>query len=268
MDVNQAVAPALLEVNTTPVLALPPGWTHQLLEKLAAKQHVQTPGLIDESVIVQDNQSFAYYLSRFATPDTLYSVSRSQQNVMAELDYHQNATTPGHNKHVITRKFNLSKRFQAWKDHNKKVFTQTDFANFLEDRISDLSVSEGAETSQAELHGAVRQFQAVQNSQFNSAVNQANGDVEFQFTVNTQVVSLTLPTRLLLGMQIYEFGSYVEFGARLKYRPKDGVVSFWYELIRIEEFLDDVFTGEVENLRRLISPGAGDVAPKTFILND
>jgi uncharacterized protein YfdQ (DUF2303 family) len=268
MDVNQSPAPVRIDINGVPVIVTPPSWQHHILDNLGEKEFIQIPGAINESIVVRDNGSFVYYAKRFATPDALYVVNRITQQVNARLDYHKNAETPALAQHLLVRQFAFSKRFDAWKTCDKKPFTQVDFANFLEDRLKDLSRSANAETSQSEIHTAVSQFRATQSSQCTSALNQANGDVEFQFTTATQVVSMSLPTRLLLSLEIYEFGQVWELGARLKYRLKEGVITFWYELINVSEFIADVFEAEVEQLRGALgpAPGGAETGGHVFIL--
>lgn len=261
MDVNAPPQPFLTEISNVPVIATPQGWQLSVLTSLAEKQFVQAPSAVERIQTVQNNESFDYYDRRFSDESSLYTVSRKRQQVTAYLDFHKDPATPARTAHKLIRQFSLSKSFQAWLNANKTQMSQVDFANFLEDRISDLSTSPGAPTTQADLLNAVLQFKANQNSVVNAATNLTNGDVEFQFANNTSVTSTQFPTRLLLLIQVYEHGAQIEVPARLKFRLKEGVLTFWYELIRLEEFMETVFANEVELLR-------GAIGDKFFVLED
>lgn len=266
MDVQQSPTPYQTDVNGVPVIATPPSWSLHQLTNLAAHAFVQLPSQITGEQLVQNNESFAYYNHRFASDATLYTVSRENRRVTARLDYHAGSNKPSHNAHLLVREFSFSKRFQAWRESNKRNFSQIDFAHFLEDRIRDLSTAEHAPASQGSLLSAVLQFKATQSGVCNSATNLMNGDVEFTFSNNTNITSTQLPQSLLLSLDVFEFGRYWDIPARLKFRLKDGVLTFWYELIRIEEFLDEVFAQEVESLRMMLN--GGDAAGVTFVLED
>lgn len=251
MDVNAAPIPTVQTINDVPVVLTPPGWeVHELLS-LAKKQFVQTPSRIKRTQVTRDNDSFVYYDQRFSTNATLYTVSRAQRTVSAQLDFHETDALPAHDEHKLIRNFTFSKEFLAWKELNKKAFNQIEFAHFLEDRINDVS-PDGA-TSQADLMNAVVQFKANQNSTCQSANNLVNGDVEFLFASSTTVTSGKFPTQLVLRIPMFEFGQVLDINARLKYRLKEGVLTFWYELIRLEEVIDSVFEIEVDTLRRLLN---------------
>lgn len=251
METVEAPKPHLMDVAGVPVIVTPPGWNISEQTELLPAEFVQTPGQIETTVVVGNDESFAHYDALFTTEATQYFVRRSDSRVTAVFDYHQPGK-PAHRGHLLARRYTLSREFTEWKANSGKNFSQKAFAEFLQDRMHHLSRSERADVSQAQLLQAVLQFRANQNSVCNSATNLSNGDVRFEYTKDTQVLSATLPTQLLLAFRIYEFGQQWEIAARLNYELKEGKVTFSYQLINVDSLVEDAFAAEVERLRQLI----------------
>lgn len=247
LKAGSPVQPAVFEVGGVAVLTLPPSWTQHPLLNLMKTAHVQAPGSISEDQVTRDNKSFCTYLKRFDHGQTLFRVQRQGAQVVADLDYHANGTSPATDTHRLRRAFSTSREFRGWKQADGKKLKQREFAEFLEDRMEHLSSA--GPVSQGSLLQAVLGFKANQNSACTAISSLVNGDVEFQFTRETRVMSLELPEQLELHIPVYEFGESWIIHARLRYELKESALTFWFDLVKIEDVVDDAFAAEVDSLK-------------------
>ncbi len=170
-------------------------------------------------------------------------------------------------KCAIVAVFNSDKKDSGWKDHraqfvaektpeflrwmamNAKKFTQTEFAEFIEDNLADIPGTEGEL-----LLKVATTIAATTGINFSSAKRLQDGQVQLVYneTVNTTAGadgSLKIPQTFNLGLRIFKNGAGYKLVARLKYRLHGGSINFWYELDRPERALEDAFSGSIATLR-------------------
>lgn len=151
----------------------------------------------------------------------------------------------GWRDHRATFTAEFTAEFKKWLDNSGKPMGQTEFAEFIEDNMADITEPEAAKLLEMALT-----IQAKTDINFSSAKRLQNGQVQLQYTeaINATAGSnggLEIPKEFALGLRIFKNGSGYKLRARLKYRLNGGVIKFWYELDRPERSIEDAFAGYV-----------------------
>lgn len=194
------------------------------------------------SVNTTDVRSFVDYMTRHGSePDsTIYAQLDAEQNklrMVGVLNDHNKYGTAGWMDHRATFEPEQAVEWKRWLEKDRKPMTQSDFATWLEDNLGDIAGVEGMPTGSQMLTMAL-QFEANSDKRLRSKVNLQSGGVRFEFvddeTKETRT-SMDVFQRFTLGLPVF-YGSTSKYPveARLKYREKDGKVTFWYELIRAD----------------------------------
>jgi len=138
--------------------------------------------------------------------------------------------------------------FKKWLDNSSKAMGQTEFAEFIEDNMADIT-----EPQASVLLEMATTIQAKTDINFSSAKRLDNGQVQLQYTEAISATAganggMAIPRQFTLGVRIFKNGEGYKLHARLKYRLNSGQVKFWYELDRPERSIEDAFAGYVAKL--------------------
>ncbi len=184
------------------------------------------------------------------------------------LDYHRQGAEgkPRFGKHRAVYNFPLSNEWRAWKDKNCTAMSQQEFAEFLEDRITDViappdmvgapldrddpmvhlaSMLGGAFASPTKLMELSRGLSVRANEQVRQATNLSSGEVSLQFTSEHQDEAgqpLKVPNLFLIAIPVFLSGALYRVAVRLRYRLRAGAISWFYELHRTDLVFDHAFT--------------------------
>ncbi len=118
---------------------------------------------------------------------------------------------------------------------------QTQFAEFLEDRISEI-----AEPAGATLAEVVKSLSINRKVEWAKAVNLANGNIQFTYSETDDAKAgqngkLTVPTEFTLKMPVLKYGADRVITAKLRYRLEEGKLLFLFKINDLEQMLDQVF---------------------------
>ena len=131
-------------------------------------------------------------------------------------------------------------------------FSQIDFAAWLEENLSDIASVAGM-PSGADILKMALGFEANSDKKLRSKVNLQDGGVQFEFVDDsTQETRTTMQAfeRFTLGLPVFDGStSAYPLEARLKYREKDGKLTFWYELIRPDRVFKTAVTDELGRIK-------------------
>ena len=173
------------------------------------------------------------------------------RTITAVFNDNKHAIEPGWRDHRAVFSAVYTPEFKLWLANDKKQFTQTDFAEFIEDNFPDIdgehagNLQKVALTISAKTGIEFKSAQRLQDGQtqltYNEIINATAGDAG----------SLTIPQKFNLGLRIFANGGGYALTARLKYRLGAGGVKFHYELERPERAVEDAFNGYVEAVRSL-----------------
>jgi uncharacterized protein YfdQ (DUF2303 family) len=161
----------------------------------------------------------------------------------------QRGQEPGWRDHRAEFKAEFTPEFTKWVSRNAQQFTQTEFAEFIEDNMADITAPEAST-----LLEMATTIQATTGIDFSSAKRLQNGQVQLQYTETINATAgangaLEIPKEFALGLRIFKNGDGYKLKARLKYRLHSGSVKFWFELDRHERAVEDAFSGYIETVR-------------------
>ncbi len=237
------------ELGDATFLVLPPGYTHENVTanmENAALQPLRKKGIVAMGDVPsllqymkdQDAAALAYV---YADPDA--------RTVTAVFNDQRGTATPGWRDHRAVFKAEYTPEFTQWLLNDKKQFTQTEFAEFIEDNFADLAGDDAGL-----LLNVATTIAATTGINFASARRLQDGQTQLTYNETIDATAgadgqLKIPQKFKLGMRIFKNGEGYALNARLKYRLNGGSVKFFYELERPERAVEDAFTGYVNQVR-------------------
>lgn len=221
------------------------------LEDLTSKIEAQQPTPLRKKGTVQlrDLASLINYCKDQDAPAAGYIYADTDTRSITAVFNDQKAAAPGWKDHRAHYKAEFTPEFSKWLKFNAQAFTQTEFAEFIEDNFVDLH-GEYAST----LLEVATTLQAKTDINFSSAKRLQNGQAQLTYTENIDARAgatgaLEIPKEFTLGLRIFKNGEGYKIKARLKYRLHAGGVKFFYELDRPERSVEDAFNGYVTKLQ-------------------
>jgi len=248
---REAMKPEVSSAHDMPFTASPQHWTLQpredLLPQPLRKRGTTTLDEVGSFVaVVNRHKSRAtqiYCQADFVKGDvSLVAVLNDHDTDVANWGDHQATLSPP-----------KSVEWNRWTGANRKEMQQAEFAMFIEDNIGDIAAVEGMPTGSQMLAMALN-FEANRDMRFKSAVRLQSGGVQMHFVDDDEketAKQMQVFERFSLGLPVFLRGSAYQLDARLKYRVRDGRLTFWYELIRP----DKVIQHATETLLKAVSDG-------------
>jgi len=223
-------------------IALPEGWT---LKELDDEERMLRPRRKRGTARLIDAESFIDYVKRHGTNKhttvwckALYA--KGEVRFKAILNGHgQEENGQNWCDHVATFQPEFSEEWKRWFGHDGKVFTQFEFAAFVEDNNKDIVGIDGP--SGAEMLHMALNLEANQDVRFKSAIRLQSGGVNITYVDEDDAQTLTqmkLFERFTIGVPVYAAYESFQVQARLRYRVREGKLSFWYELVRPDKILE------------------------------
>ncbi len=225
-------------------VALPPGWT--LAEKDDDPRLLAQPRRKIAKVKLHDAESFIDYVKRHGslTDSTVWCVAdylAGKVNFLAILNDHgEDESKAAWQDHRATFAPKFSEEWMRWIGKHKQPFSQAEFASFIEDNLKDIASVEGQPTGAQMLEMALT-FEANQDMRFKSAIRLQSGGVQMQFVQDDDAQTLQkmqVFDRFSIGFPVFWNGDAYRIDARLRYRVRDGKLTFWFELIRQDKVLE------------------------------
>lgn len=209
-----------------------------------------TPRHVKASRVVTDAASFANYVNRHKTDGTEVYAHTNTSTVVAVIDSHEGTgAEPGWQKHQLTLALEKSKSWLAWEAVDGKLLDQATFADFLDDRWSDVR-----DPDPAVMIDLATTFQAKTKVDFDSGVRMDSGEVKLTYaeTVTAragQKGEIVIPKKVQLVLRPYVGGPQYSIWAHFRYRLQGSNVVLGFRLERPENTLDAAFADIVTDIR-------------------
>lgn len=199
------------------------------------------PSRIIGTVNLRDAISFCRYYSAFADDRSRVFAEPAQLSFLAVLDYHgAGERTPEFLSHRAAFQMVLDERWKVWAAKSEKQFSQSDFAEFIEDNNADI-----LEPSGATMLEVARDLKASMGANFESKVTPKNGQIQMRYTeqIDGKVGTggLEVPEFFKLSIPVFLGEDPITISARLRYRIQQGSLAFQYKLYRQTEILNAAF---------------------------
>lgn len=237
-------------------IATPPGWN---LKEFDDEKLLATPRRKQAKVLLDDKESFIDYIKRHGslTDSTIWCKADykvGKVNFVAILnDNGEEEKQPAWRDHHAKFRPEFSEEYSRWISQNKQPMSQTDFAKFLEDNLKDI-VSQDDVTlpTGAQMLNMALSFEANQENRFKSAIRLQNGGIQMTFVQDDDqqtIANMQMFERFAIGIPVFWNGDAYRIDARLRYRQRDGKLTFYYELIRSDKTLEAAAKTLIKELR-------------------
>ncbi len=235
------------EIAGTTHLVVPERYKHIDLTEVVRKAQV-APDRKTGTVVLSDLASLLQYMADQHAQSAGYVFADPDSRTITVV-FNDQKGFPGWRDHRAVYKAALTPEAERWLSHSCKPFTQTEFAEFIEDNLADLQGVEGQT-----LLAVATTIAAATGINFSSAKRLDNGQTQLTYTETIDARAgadgaLQIPKTFSLGLRLFKNGGGYKLTARLKYRLHAGAVKFHYELERPENALDDAFAGYIKQVR-------------------
>ncbi len=233
----------VLDRDNTAYIALPSGWTmrREDFEYLLPQPRRKT-GQIE----LCSTESFIEYVKKHGS--LVNSAIYCTANYMSEeisfksiLNDHGELATEQQwrDYQALYRPLN-SLEWNDWTAINKKPMTQREFAEFVENHLDDITPASDMPT-RSELLEMIIKFEATQDSRLKQHVRLQSGGIELNFVNKDDeqtIQKMKMFEKISIGIPVFENDQNIyRIDARLRYRIREGILTFWYELIRADKVL-------------------------------
>lgn len=265
-----AAAADLHEVDGVSVAVLPDGEGNWRIEPVDVEKYQEHPRRKAGTVTAREVGSFIAYVNRQKTPATL-AWADGAGGIRAFINDHAPAADsidgdpldvgqPGWRDHVAVLKREQTTAYKAWIGHNGRDLTQQQFADFLEDRITEI-----IEPAGADLLEIATFFQSNTQVAFTSGKQLHNGQVELNYTEQMEerggrAGQTKVPTEFVILLRPYKDAPAPAEGdpdveqfvvrARLRWRVQGQKVTFRFHLgEELELHMDGIHNAAIERVR-------------------
>lgn len=243
----------VIEVEDQPadllIVARPDSHT---IDQFDLSPYLPNPRRAAGAVSMADEASFAAYVNKYASASSII-YAHDDGSMVAVLDDHT-AEAPGWRGHRATLSRALLRPFREWQAIESRPMGQYDFANFLEDHLSEIAAPDGAT-----LLETAQNFKAHRTLRFRSENRLRNGQAaivaEEQLEGGAEgtggEVQLTLPAALTALLKPYTDAEPFPVDARIRWGLRERAVTFTLRFPELQERLDEVHAAAVERIRGL-----------------
>lgn len=214
-----------------------------------------------------DLPSFIAHANRFRDADSALFAqpSTSAPKLVCVFDYHRAGATadPRFGEHRAEYAFPVSDEWSAWTSKNAKGMSQADFAEWVENRITDViapddpgpaatafAAAVGCEfASPSRLLELSRGLSVRVGTQVRNAQNLSSGEAQLTYVSEHQDERgrpLTVPGAFLIAIPVFRGDAAYKIAARLRYRVREGAITWFFELYRTDLVFDDAFRAACE----------------------
>jgi uncharacterized protein YfdQ (DUF2303 family) len=237
-------------------VALPPGWA---LKEYDDSKLLAAPLRKTARVRLRDADSFIDYVKRHgsltnATVWCLADYAAGKVDFTAIInDNGDDPDKAAWRDHLAAYQPAFSEEWRRWVGKNKQPFTQAEFAAFIEENLKDIASPDGSNLPAGSAMLAMAlQFESTQDMRFKSAIRLQNGGVNMSFVQddNDQTLQqMAMFERFAVGIPVFWNGDAYQVDARLRYRQRDGKLTFWFELVRSDKVLEAAATTVITRIK-------------------
>ena len=188
--------------------------------------------------------SFVAHIKRWGSEATVVYADNAAMSFVAVLDDHPaDPRTTAARAHRATYACPRSNEWITWTALDSKAQSQTQFADFIESRLEDLTGAAGYPTP-VEVLQVGRSLNILTKGTFQREINPTNGDSILVCKTETDSGSTAIPRAFMLAIPVFDGGVRYQVEARVRFALVEGRPSFSFTLHRRSEIERDAF-GEV-----------------------
>lgn len=214
------------------------------------EQYADEPNRPRGSAFVRDAASFTTLLAMSEHSGSVIFADEKRARLDAVINFHD------WRDHRIGLTLEPSEQFTRWTRASGQFYSQTDFAELIEDGLAEI-VSPDA----ADMLELAQTFQATKSLQFESGTRIASGAVRFRYLEEIDAKAgrageLDVPSTFVLRLPVWRGGALVEFQASLRYRiGREGLRLGW-KIAGLDDILRIAFESAVASVREQLDDAA------------
>lgn len=192
---------------------------------------------MQEHITLNTLDAFITYVKDWRRDATVIFANQEQRSLRALIDYHEDSQKPQWADHSANYTAKLSRQLEAWSNKNGQGLDQALFADFIEERVLDVSQPSGAE-----LLELATNLQVITKATFGSVIKLPSGEFDLRYSEEQQQQgSVKVPEKIVLGIPLYHNGPAYQLTVRLRYRVRDGKVVFSYKIVDLDLALEHAY---------------------------
>lgn len=263
--VQKLMAPTTFDLNTedlsATVVAVPSGVTLQSVKRYL-DEYLPRPERKKGTTTLSTLDAFTAYVNRHKQAESVVFLddSGAAPKLVAIFNAHGHSDGPNNGEpdwqdHRAHYSFPLADEWKAWTSELPESMTQVDFAAFLEERIGDVRAPSAAgektldllaslgvqAASPARLLELSRGLAVNVESRVSAAVNLGTGEGSITYAEEhkgADGVQLKIPGAFVIGIPVFKLGPAYVMAVRLRYRARDGRVTWQLAVHRTEEVFE------------------------------
>lgn len=209
------------------------------------KSDFHAPTFKSGSVQVLDVPSFALYFAKHESDSTKTSASVGQSEVTSTFDWHSQEY-PGRGVHSLSLVCQKTLEWQKLKNASGQTFSQTKFADFIDDLSHCFEKPDPAQLSEIVLN-----LEGANNAVWNSRFDRVSGGVQIAYTEEAQAKTksgVLFPTQGTVACPVFVGGPPVQFLVKFRYRVNEGSLSVGFVLDQIDKWEREAFLATVKQV--------------------
>lgn len=222
-------------------LTLPAGVVHETVDTVAL--YGDRPRRKAGTARCVDPESFAAYFARHGGEDVFLYADQKASTVTAVFN-DDTAEEPGFGDHRAVLQLQVSPEWKHWEKHDGKFVAQNDFAQHIDDGLSQITSPPAMDIKEL-----VEDFEVVQKATYRSGERLSTGERKFVFVEENQATGgnkereLTLPPHIVLRLAPWVGSDAFEIVAKFSYkvRPSEGGLWFRYQMVEPHVQLEEAF---------------------------
>ncbi|MDB5582790.1 MAG: hypothetical protein JWR80_7966 [Bradyrhizobium sp.] len=291
---RKAAAEVVTITLNTPIPGLPDS-VPALLDKVDGKvlsvmdvfeRHRTHPLRKTGTAKVTTLESFIELVARHATPESVIFADTdwTKPAMTAVIDYHRQNDietkqygAADNGKHRIHYAFPLSVEWHAWTKQDGEKMGQADFAQWIEDHITELAAPDGREAEEFqsqfgfkvahpnELQQLSRGLQIRVETNIKSSVVLQSGESVITFEEShrdAQGQQLTIPGLFILSIAPFFMGEKCRIPVRLRYRGNSGKPIWSFHIFRPDTYITEQVRTDLETAARDLGLPAFEGTPE------
>lgn len=225
----------IVDADGVKLALVPKGCTLEDLERFGYR-----PRRLSAAPIFVSLDSFIAYLEEFKNETSKVYADSVTGCLCARIDGHA-VGAPSFMVHSARFAPKETEEWKRWKAKDNQYLSQSDFAEFIESNVQDITRPDGATMLEI-----AKTFEAKTSTEFKSGVRLDNGNHKLTFAQETTARAgtsneLEIPTEFDLALIPFAFGEAFPITARLRYRVGDDkALKFKYQLINPHKVIESV----------------------------
>lgn len=243
------------------VVTIPPGGSAMIVDTTGLGESRDAhPLRASGESDAHDATTLAAFIVKYGDTNTEVWASERDRRIVAILNAgyaldEPDGFRPGWADHRITYAATRTPSWKAWVDQDGKMLEQREFAELIEDRLSDI-----VDPASLDMLEVAQSIEGTIGATFKSSQRLRTGERKLTYDENIQTQAggggeLEVPEKFTIRLAPYEGADIVDVDCRLRVRIAGGTLKLGYRIIDREQVERDAFRSVVAALNHELANG-------------